>query len=66
MDTKPQLKKNNKKTTKIAPQFEYNQYIRDFMADNLNSTKAEAIKYWKLKKLVRGSNKYNKSDFKLK
>ena len=66
MDTKPQLKKNNKKTTKIAPQFEYNQYIRDFMADNLNSTKAEAIKYWKLKKLVRGNNKYNKLDFKLK
>ena len=59
-------KKNNKKTTKIAPQFEYNQYIRDFMADNPNSTKTEAIKYWKLKKSVRGSNKYNKSDLKLK
>jgi len=48
--------------TKIAPQFEYNTYIRDFLTDNPNKSKKEAIKYWKIKKSLRGDNKYKKSD----
>ncbi len=48
----------------IAPQFEYNTYIRDFLKDNPDKTKNDAIKYWKIKKSMRGDNKYNKFDLK--
>ncbi len=50
----------------IAPQFEYNKYIRDFMKANPNMTRKDAIKYWKLKSAQRGSNKYDKKDLELK
>ena len=58
--------KENKSPKSIAPQFEYNKYIRDFLKDNSNKTKAEAIEFWKIKKLMRGDNIYKKSDLRLK
>ena len=44
----------------IAPQFEYNQFIRDFFADPKNQGKhrEEAIKCWNEIKKLPGSNKY--------
>jgi hypothetical protein len=57
-----ELKKDPKFIKKIAPQFEYNIYIRDFTKDNPNRKRSEAIKYWKIKKSKRGDNKYSKSD----
>jgi hypothetical protein len=45
---------------KIAPQFEYNQFIRDFFADlnNKGKSREEAIKSWNHIKNLPGSNKY--------
>lgn len=50
----PSYKKN------IAPQFEYNQFIRDFFADPNNQGKSrnEAIEAWNEIKKLPGSNKY--------
>ncbi|PYY29752.1 DUF6434 domain-containing protein [Paenibacillus illinoisensis] len=44
----------------IAPQFEYNQFIRDFFADpkNHGKTREDAIKAWNEIKSLPGSNKY--------
>jgi len=58
-------KKNNTTKVEIAPQFEYNRFIRDFMLDNKGISRETAIKYWKAKKLERGDNVYRKSDLKL-
>lgn len=60
-----QLKKDPNFVKKIAPQFEFNTYIRDFLKDNPDKTTNEAIKFWKIKKLKRGNNTYIKSDVKL-
>ncbi len=49
----------------IAPQFEYNRYIRDFLADNPDSSRNEAIKLWNIKRRMRGDNHYSKQDLKL-
>ncbi|WP_062196952.1 DUF6434 domain-containing protein [Massilibacterium senegalense] len=50
----PSYKKN------IAPQFEYNQFIRDFFADPKNKRKSreKAIEAWNEVKKLPGSNKY--------
>lgn len=48
--------------TKIDKQFEYNNYIRDFFADNQGKSLEEAIKCWKYKKQLKGHNRYEKSD----
>ena len=56
-------KKNNKKP--IDKQFEYNTYIRDFFNDNKNMKLEDAIKCWKYKKSLRGSNKYSRDDLKI-
>ncbi len=40
----------------------YRPYIRDFMKDNSNKTRNDAIKYWKIKKFKPGDNKYSKTD----
>ena len=50
--------------TVIGKQFVYNTYIRDFFADNKGASLEEAIKCWKYKKSLKGSNKYEKSDLK--
>lgn len=44
----------------IGPQFEYNQFIRDFFADEQNrgKTQKEAIAAWNEIKKLPGSNKY--------
>jgi len=44
----------------IAPQFEYNQFMRDFFADTTNKDKGrqEAIEAWNKIKKLPGSNKY--------
>ena len=48
--------------TEIWPQFEYNQYVRDFFADNKGASLADAIKCWHWKKLQPGSHRYERSD----
>jgi len=57
-----ELKKDPNFAKEIAPQFEYNTYIRDFMKNNPNKTRNDAIKYWKIKKSKPGNNKYSKRD----
>lgn len=57
-----ELKKDPNFVKEIAPQFEYNTYIRDFMKDNPNKTRNDAIKYWKIKKSKPGNNKYSNKD----
>lgn len=44
----------------IGPQFEYNQFIRDYFADRKNKGKnrEDAIKAWNVIKKLPGSNKY--------
>lgn len=46
----------------IAPQFEYNQFIKDFFADSNNKgkTRQEAIQAWNAIKQLPGSNTYQK------
>lgn len=53
-------KKDPSYKNKIAPQFEYNQFIRDFFADPKNQEKNrdDAIKAWNEIKKLPGSNKY--------
>ncbi len=46
----------------IAPQFEYNRYLRDFCQDNPDLSRDIGIKLWKIKKQRRGSNAYEQSD----
>ncbi|PIE51991.1 cytoplasmic protein [Candidatus Fermentibacteria bacterium] len=63
---KEQKLKNDPNFVKeIAPQFEYNNYIRDFTKANPNMTRKDAIKYWKLKKSIAGDNKYSEEDLEL-
>ena len=57
-----ELRKDPNYIKEIAPQFEYNTYIRDFMKANPNKTRNDAIKYWKIKKSKPGNNKYSKDD----
>ena len=57
-------KKNRKDPKDIAPQFEYNRYIRDFLADNPGATRESAIACWKIKRSMRGDNVYRRSDLK--
>ncbi len=57
-------KKSGKKYD-ISSQFEYNQYTRDFFTANSDLTKIDAIKCWKYKKSLPGTNKYEESDLKI-
>lgn len=56
--------KKQHKTT-IDKQFEYNNYIRDFFADNKDKSLEQAIKCWKYKKSLKGHNKYEKEDLEI-
>ena len=60
------LKRDPDYVKEIAPQFEYNIYIRDFLNDNPDKSKRDAIEHWKIKKSMRGNNKYVRSDLKNK
>lgn len=53
-------KKDPSSKNKIDPQFEYNQFIRDFYADpnNRGKSREEAIEAWNNIKKLPGSNKY--------
>ena len=53
---------NSNEKTEIGSQFQYNQYIRDFFADNDGRTLDDAIICWKHKKSLRGHNRYERSD----
>lgn len=57
-------KKQGKKTA-IAPQFEYNTYIRDFLNANPQLDLATARAAWNKKKLERGSRSYASNDLSL-
>ncbi len=59
------LKKDKNHQTVIEPQFEYNRYMRAFLADNPDQSSAAAMRYWKLKSAQRGTNEYEKSDLDL-
>ncbi|PID99510.1 cytoplasmic protein [Candidatus Saccharibacteria bacterium] len=59
------LKSDPSFVKEIAPQFEYNNYIRDFTKANPGMSRKDAIKYWKLKKSVPGDNKYSEKDLEL-
>ncbi|MFT5718165.1 MAG: hypothetical protein ACI9T7_002370 [Oleiphilaceae bacterium] len=54
--------KKSGKSHKIAPQFEYNQYTRDFFIANPGRKRADAITCWKYKKGLPGTNSYEGSD----
>jgi hypothetical protein len=58
-------KKDNNSRTTISPQFEYNSYIRDFLADNKDKKMEDAVKFWKLKRNRRGDNIYSQKDLRL-
>lgn len=53
-------KHSNKK--EIAPQFEYNRYVRDFMTDNPGVSRKDAIDSWMVKSRKKGTNSYEKGD----
>jgi len=59
------LKKDKNYKSEIDTQFEYNTYIRDFLANNPKMSIRDAKKYWMLKRETRGSMKYTKSDLEL-
>lgn len=48
--------------TEIDKQFEYNTYIRDFFERNKGASLSDAIKCWKYKKQLSGTNKYEDCD----
>ena len=57
-------KKNPAYKKEIAPQFEYNQFTRDFFADpnNKGRSREEAIQAWNTIKKLPGSNTYSPSN----
>lgn len=60
------LKKDKNYTSEIAPQFEYNRYMRAFLADNPELSSKDAMKHWKLKRSKRGTNEYKRTDLEMK
>lgn len=59
-----QLKKEYQETKvkDIAPQFEYNTYLRDCLFANPKLSRNEAIAMWKVKRSKRGHNRYETED----
>ncbi|HCC36864.1 MAG TPA: hypothetical protein DEQ14_04220 [Treponema sp.] len=57
-------KKSGKKTI-IGKQFEYNQYTRDFFADNPKLSRDDCIKCWNYKKKQIGKHVYQKADLEI-
>ena len=57
-----EMKKDKQYISEIAPQFEYNRYLRAFLNDNPHLTVKDAMKCWKLKRLRRGSREYDRKD----
>ena len=46
----------------IAPQFEYNRYVRAFLADNPGRSRKEAVACWMEKKQRKGARVYRRED----
>lgn len=61
-----EIKKDKNYKTEIDPQFEYNRYMRAFLADNPNLSSKDAMSFWKIKSKNRGSNEYERTDLELK
>jgi len=59
------LKKDKNFKSEIDPQFEYNRYMRAFLADNPYLSSKEAMRYWMLKRTRRGTNEYEPKDLEL-
>ncbi|MDR0301275.1 MAG: SAP domain-containing protein [Treponema sp.] len=57
-------KKSGSKTV-IGKQFEYNQYTRDFFANNPKLSREDCIKCWNYKKKQIGKHKYEKDDLRV-
>jgi len=55
-------KKDKNFKSYIPSSNQYNQYVRDFFADNPDATITQARKFWKLKRSLPGHNKYEKTD----
>ena len=53
-------RKDSSYKKQLGPQFEYNQFIRDYFADpkNKGENREEAIKAWNKIKKLPGNNKY--------
>jgi len=56
------LKKNKNYKTEILPQFKYNAYIRDFLADNPGKSTIDAIQSWKIQRDHKGNHKYSRKN----
>ncbi|MCL2142671.1 MAG: SAP domain-containing protein [Methanomassiliicoccaceae archaeon] len=56
------LEERKGKRSIIGRQFEYNTYIREFFDENPGMTLDDAIRCWKHKKSLPGSNRYEKDD----
>lgn len=61
-----ELKRSKDYISEINPQFEYNRYIRAFLADNPELSSKDAMKHWKLKRSQRGTNEYERTDLEMK
>jgi hypothetical protein len=61
-----ELKKDKNYVSEIDPQFEYNRYMRAFMADNPELSSKDAMRHWKLKRSQRGTNEYERTDLEMK
>lgn len=59
------VEKNKNHKREIAPQFEYNRYMRDFLTDNPGKSTKDAMRFWKLKRSKAGDRTYSKMDLQL-
>lgn len=60
------FKKDKNYVSEIDPQFEYNRYMRAFLADNPELSSKDAMRHWKLKRSQRGTNEYERTDLEMK
>ena len=58
-------KRRGIKTTPDLPQCEYNQFIKDYLADNKNRCFKDAVNAWNVKKKMRGDNIYHREELSL-
>lgn len=61
-----ELKKDKGYVSEIDPQFEYNRYMRAFLADNPDLSSKDVMKHWKMKRAKRGTNEYERTDLEMK
>ena len=59
-----QKRKNKNYKPDIMKSCEYNQYIRDFFANNTVYSLKDSVRCWKYKKSIAGNNKYSNDDLK--